>query len=62
LHRYFEGRNARLVTVRQQQHIITTDPPIVNAGDVVTVKYNNANTNLDFADDVYITGWGLYSC
>ena len=51
-----ESRHARMVTVKQQQHIITTEPAIVSAGEKVIVKYNNKNTNLDFAEEVYLTG------
>jgi starch synthase len=49
-------RKARMVTVKQQQHIMTCEPTIVNAGDEVTIKYNPGNTNLSEAETVYITG------
>ena len=49
-------REATLVTRRQQQHIITCEPPYPKAGDTVKITYHPQNTNLGLAQDVYITG------
>jgi starch synthase len=49
-------KEARLVTRRQQQHIITCEPAHPKAGETVTITYHPKNTNLGMATDVYITG------
>ena len=44
------------ISLKQQRHIITCEPLTPQAGQKCTVRYNKNNTNLSFAEDVYLTG------
>lgn len=44
------------ISLKQQRHIITCEPLTPQAGQKCTVRYNKNNTNLSFAEDIYLTG------
>ena len=56
-----EDERARLkaaaveISLKQQRHIITCEPLTPQAGRKCTVRYNKNNTNLSFAEDIYLT-------